>query len=264
MYRMLLDAGAEQRDLRSVRLWLSGADVMPEDLARRFKRIGALATLPFVGWSIGEATFVEGYGMVETAGGGSIKFSPPFMPFGLGESLGIPLPPYRFKVVDDDGKEVRVGEVGELLLKGPGALEGYHGDAAATAAVLTDDGWVRTGDLARRGVFGVFEFAGRKKDVIKHGGYSVFAAEVEEVLRTHPAVGDAAVVGRPDDRKGEVPVAFVQLAPGAQATGDELCAWARIQLSEYKAPVAVDIVDELPRTGTGKVSKPELRARLRD
>src|SRR5262249_6193888 len=146
MYRMLLDAGAEQRDLRSIRVWLAGADVMPEDLARRFKRMGASATLPGVGWSVGEAMFAEGYGMVETAGGASVKRPPPFVPVGLGESIGIPLPPYRFRVVDDDGRDVRRGQVGELLLKGPGALEGYHGDHTATAAVLTDDGWVRTGD----------------------------------------------------------------------------------------------------------------------
>jgi len=262
MYRMLVEAGAEDRDLRSVRLWLSGADAMPEDLARRFKKMGASATLPLVGWSLGEAMFVEGYGMVETAGGASIKVSPPLMPFGLGESLGIPLPPYKFKVVDDSGNEVRPGEVGELLLKGPGALQGYHGNEEATAAILTDDGWVRTGDLARRGMFGVFEFAGRKKDVIKNGGYSVFAAEVEEVLRGYDGVGDVAVVGRPDAKKGEVPYAFVQVAPGAQVDAEQLRAWASDHLAKYKAPVKVELIDELPRTGTGKVSKPDLRARF--
>jgi acyl-CoA synthetase (AMP-forming)/AMP-acid ligase II len=181
---------------------------------------------------------------------------------GLGESLGIPLPPYRFRVVDDDGREVRMGDVGELQLKGPGALRGYHGDEQATSAVLTDDGWVRTGDLARRRPFGVFEFAGRKKDVIKHGGYSVFPAEVEEVLRDHPGVADVAVVGRPDPVKGEVPYAFVEAAPGESLNGDDIRAWASGRLAEYKQPVAVEVIDALPRTGTGKVAKPELRSRF--
>jgi acyl-CoA synthetase (AMP-forming)/AMP-acid ligase II len=219
-------------------------------------------TLPLIGRSVGEATFAEGYGMVEVAGGASIRISPPFLPAGLGDSVGIPLPPYRFRVVDDAGNEVRLGAVGELLLKGPGALRGYHGDAQASARVLTDDGWVRTGDLAKRRPFGLVEFAGRKKDVVKHGGYSVFPAEIEEVLRQHPDVADAAVVGRPDAVKGEVPVAFVEPAPGANPNGDAIRVWAEARMASYKAPVAVEVVDELPRTGTGKVAKPELRSRL--
>jgi acyl-CoA synthetase (AMP-forming)/AMP-acid ligase II len=259
MYRMMLDAGAEQRDLRSVRLWAAGADVMPEDLARRFKRLGASVTLPLVGWSLGEASFAEGYGMVEIAGAASAKVSPPMLPFGLGASLGIPLPPYRFRVVDDRGDDVRRGQVGELLVKGPGALSGYHGDAAATGAVLVDGGWVRTGDLARKGPFGIVQFAGRKKDVVKSGGYSVYPPEVEEVLRQHPGVGDAGVIGRTDDALGEVPVAYVELVPGSDVTSDELLAWARVHLAEYKCPVQVVVVAALPRTSTGKVAKTELR-----
>ena len=255
MYRMMLDAGAEQRDLRSVRLWLSGADVLPEELARRFKRMGATITLPFVGVSLGEAAFAEGYGMVEVAGGVAAKVSPPGLAMGVGDFLGFPLPAHRMKVMDDDGRQVAPGQTGELWVKGPGVLQGYHGDPEATAAVLTDDGWLRTGDLARRGPLGMVFFAGRQKDVILHGGYTVYSVEVERALEQHHDVVEAAVVGLPDDRTGEVPVAAVRVRPGARVTGEELVAWARERLSDYKSPRQVRIVEELPRTGTDKVQK---------
>ncbi len=249
MYRLMDEAGAQQRDLKSVRVWGSGADVMPEDLARKFQRMGASATMPFIG-SVGGALFVEGYGMVELGGGVALKVSPPLMP-----SMLVPLPGYRFRVVDDDGREVSLGQVGELHVRGPGTLRGYYGDAKATADALTRDGWVRTGDLVRSSVGNTVRFVGRKKDVIKHGGYSVYAAEVEAALGDHPDVLEAAVLGLPDPRKGEVPVAAVRVRPGSTLTGPQLVAWAADHLSDYKAPRQAVIVDELPRTGTNKVQK---------
>lgn len=259
MYRMMLDAGAESRDLRSVRLWVSGADVLPDDVARRFKRMGASVTLPILGFSVGEAAFAEGYGMVELAGGVAAKVSPPWVPLGVGDFLGFPLPPNRLKVVDDDGEEVGAGQTGELWVQGPGVLRGYHGDAEATAKVLTDDGWLRTGDLARKGPLGLVFFAGRQKDVILHNGFTVYATEVERALEQHQDVLEAAVLGLPDEQRGEVPVAVVRVRPRATASEDQLMAWARQRLSGYKAPRQVRIVADLPRTGTGKVQKDELR-----
>jgi long-chain acyl-CoA synthetase len=261
MYRLMLEAGAESRDLRSVRVWASGADVMPPELARKFQRMGATATLPLVGASIGQALFVEGYGMVEVGGGVAAKVSPPsIVPSPLHDFLGVPLPRYRFKVVDDSGREVPMGAVGELLVKGPGVLEGYHGDPSATAAVLTDDGWLRTGDLVRRGPFGLVAFAGRSKDVIKKGGYSIYAVEVQAVLEAHHAVAEAAALGIPDERLGEQVVAAVRLLPGEAASEPELVAWCRSRLADYKVPSRVRIVADLPRTGTEKVKKSELRS----
>jgi acyl-CoA synthetase (AMP-forming)/AMP-acid ligase II len=257
MYRMLLEAGAEQRDLKSIRIWMSGADAMPADLAARFKKMGATAELPFVG-AVGEAAFAEGYGMVETGGGVAAKISPPGMNRGLGSSMGMALPGYSFKVVDDDGNEVRRGTVGELLVKGPGVLTGYRGDADATAATLSDDGWLRTGDLARLGPRHVVFFAGRKKDVIKHGGYSVYAVEIEQVLEEHPDVVEAAVIGLPDERKGELPAAVVRMAEGTTFDEAALEAWAAERLSDYKCPVRIVATDELPRTGTNKIQRKEL------
>jgi long-chain acyl-CoA synthetase len=257
MYRMLLEAGAERRDLSSVRVFLSGADVMPPDLAARFKRMGSTASV--LGRPVGEAAFIEGYGMVESAGGAAVRFSPPGFSLPFIDGVGLPMPGYRFKVIDDLGREVPPGVVGELLLKGPGVLDGYHGDEQATASAMTEDGWLRTGDLARRGPLGGIYFAGRKKDVLMVGGYSVGAGEVEAALEAHPDVLEAAVVGLPDERMGEVPVAAVRLRPGSATRAEHLVGWAAEHLSDYKAPRRVLVVDELPRTGTSKVQKAEVR-----
>ena len=126
--------------------------------------------------------------------------------------------------------------------------------------MLTEDGWLRTGDLVRRGPMGLVSFAGRSKDVIKNGGYSVYAAEVQAALEEHPSVAEAAVLGVPDERLGERVVAAVRLLPGEAANEPELIAWCAGRLSNYKVPTAIRIVDSLPRTGTEKVKKSELRS----
>ncbi|MEQ1787737.1 MAG: AMP-binding protein [Acidimicrobiales bacterium] len=262
MYRMLDEAHAAERDLTCVRVWASGADAMPPELAERFKKMGATITVPLFG-AMGQAVFAEGYGMVEVGGGVAAKVSPPYLgasagPFG--EALGFALPGYEMRVVDDDGHEAPGGQVGELQVKGPGVLKSYWGDAEATASVLTDDGWLRTGDLARKGPLGLVVFEGRSKHVIKHGGYSVYALEVEQTLEKHPGVLEASVLGLPDERLGEVPVAVVRLADGVALEQADLGAWTAEHLAEYKVPKRFVAVDELPRTGTNKVQKTELLA----
>jgi acyl-CoA synthetase (AMP-forming)/AMP-acid ligase II len=257
MYRMMAEAGAETRDLSSVRLWASGADAMPFELAKRFQRFGASATIPIFGTTVGEAMFIDGYGMVELGGGVALKVLPPMLP--VKGAVAIPLPGFKMKVVDDSGAEVASGTVGELVVKGPGVMRGYHGQKGATDDALSADGWLRTGDLARRRRLGMLELAGRKKDVIKHGGYSVFAVEVESVLGEHPAVAEAAVVGIADERKGEVPACAVIVRAGHTLSAAELVAWANERLSDYKVPRRVLFVDEFPRTGTDKVQKAELK-----
>jgi len=259
MYRMLLEAGAADRDLKCVRVWASGADAMPAELAARFKRMGASADLPIVG-PVGEAAFTEGYGMVETGGGVAFKVPSALVPKSLGSSVTAPLPGNRFRVVDEAGKVVARGQVGELQVTGPGVLKGYHGAPDATAGAMTDDGWLRTGDLARRGPFGVVNLEGRMKDVIKRGGYSVYAVEVEQALEQHPDVLEAAVVPVPDERDGELPVAAVRLRAGADLDALDLGAWAGKRLSRYKVPVRFVAVDDLPRTGTNKVQRREVVA----
>jgi acyl-CoA synthetase (AMP-forming)/AMP-acid ligase II len=259
MYRMLLEAGAEERDLTCVRMWGSGADAMPPELAARFKQMGATLTLPMIG-PVGQATFFEGYGMVESGGGAAAKISPPLLDLGLGsEALGFPLPGWSFRVVDPEtGNRLPAGRSGELQIKGPGITTGYHGDDEATAGVVTEDGWLRTGDLARMGPFGAVLFEGRAKDVIKVGGYSVYALEVERAIEEHPDVLEAAVVGIDDDRHGQIPGAAVRLRDGVELDADALSAFAAERLAEYKAPRRWVAVEELPRTGTNKVKKREL------
>lgn len=257
MYRMLLDAGAEDRDLSSVRVWISGADAMPAELADRFTRMGALATLPG-GRTVGRAVFAEGYGMVETGGSGALKLNLPGLPDAV-RRLGLPVPGYKTRVVDEDGAEVPRGQVGELQLNGPGVLKGYRGADEATQALFTEDGWLRTGDLVRRGPLGAFAFEGRAKDIIVRGGYNVYAVEVEQALERHDAVAEAAVVGLPDERLGELPVAAVRLAPGSSVEPEDLIAFAKEQLSSYKVPSQVKVVDELPQSGTRKVQRAQVK-----
>ncbi|HSL59600.1 MAG TPA: fatty acid--CoA ligase family protein, partial [Acidimicrobiales bacterium] len=259
MFRMLLAAGADQRDLRSVRIWGSGADALPADLARRFKRFGAAAQLPGIG-PIGEAAVVEGYGMVEVGGGVAVKVSPPLLPVGLGDGVGFRLPGWKWRVVDPDTDQVvRPGGIGELQLKGPGVLRGYWGGGEPP---VTADGWLRTGDLVRRGLVGTVAFTGRAKDVVKHGGYSVYAVEVEQCVEEHPDVIEAAVVGVPDALLGEIPAAAVRVRAGAVVDPAELDRWVDERLADYKRPRRWLLVDELPRTGTGKIRRAEVLDRM--
>jgi acyl-CoA synthetase (AMP-forming)/AMP-acid ligase II len=257
MYRMMIDAGAQRRDLSSVRLWSSGADRLDNDIIEVFRQAGSVARLPFVHRALGRAWFVDGYGMVETGGGVAVRvFAPVRTPV---DGLLRPIGGHRTRIVDDEGNDVAIGTVGELLVSGPGVMRGYHGVDHAEDS-LTRAGWLRTGDLARPHRFGFFELAGRKKDVIKHGGYSVFAAEIERVLAEHPAVAEVAAVGLPDPQKGEIPAVVVRSRPGEALTPAAVLQLAAERLSDYKRPQRVAIVDELPRTGTDKIDKGRCRA----
>ena len=173
------------------------------------------------------------------------------------DCVGRPVPGVEIRVVDDGGEAVAAGEEGELLIRTPAVMDGYLGNAAATAAVLAD-GWYRTGDLARLTPDGYVSIVGRKRERIKRGGYSVFPAEVETVLVAHPAVSEAAVVGVPDGALGEEVAAFVVLRSGA--TPDELVAWCRERLAAFKYPRRITVLPALPRSATGKVLKAQLRA----
>ena len=149
---------------------------------------------------------------------------------------------------------------GEVLLRGPGVTPGYYGDARATEAAFDPDGWLRTGDIARRDQDGYFYIVDRIKDMFISGGENVYPAEVERVLHGHPAVLEAAVIGVPDARWGEVGAGFVILRPGAAgADPDSLRLWCRERLAGYKVPATLRVVEDFPRTASGKIRKPELR-----
>jgi long-chain acyl-CoA synthetase len=176
------------------------------------------------------------------------------------------VPPYRVRVEGDDGRPVRLGGVGECLVKGPGVTNGYWNDEAATRATLTTDGWLRTGDLARRGPFGTVRLVGRTKDVIKCGGYSIFAREVEDEIAEHPAVARAVVIGVPHRDKGEVPVGVVELLDDLKLSEEQLLEWCRQRIAPYKAPRRIHVVTDggMPQGVTQKVLKRVLRERYAD
>lgn len=262
MYRMLLEAGAQSRDLTSIRVWMSGADAMPPELARQFQKMGATITLPLIGSALGEALFFEGYGMVELSGAAIVKVTPPYAGGRFSRARGMSMPGYRTRIVDKNDRTVRIGQIGELLVTGPGILDGYYGDEAATAAARTSDGWIRTGDLARRGAAGTVEFIGRAKDVIKVGGYSVYAAEVQAAIESIEGIAEAAVVALPDPRKGERVAAAIRLLPSAHVDPEEVKKSLADSLAAYKVPSVVVILDVLPLTTTGKVRRNELQALL--
>jgi len=176
-------------------------------------------------------------------------------------SVGQIVPPAVVRIVDEHEQEVAPGTVGEVRLRMPGRQREYYNDPAATAEMWRD-GWLITGDLGKVDAEGYLYIVGRSKDVIIRGGNNVHATDVEHVLVQHEAVREVAVVGAPHPVLGEDVVAFIVLQPGASATGEELRAFGLRQLADYKVPRRYVFVDELPRNPTGKVVKPELRARL--
>jgi fatty-acyl-CoA synthase len=165
------------------------------------------------------------------------------------------------KHVDAEGVEVPPGMVGELLLRGPHVCQGYWNDPAATAEALDAEGWFHTGDLARRDDEGFFTIAGRRKDMFISGGVNIYPAEIEAALLLHPSVQDAAVVGIPHERWGEVGAAFVVMRPGAAFSAEELARHLEGRVARYKIPKRFRQVADLPRTAYGKILKAELRER---
>lgn len=172
-------------------------------------------------------------------------------------SVGQPAPPAEVRIVDEDGTELPVGEIGDVRLRIPGRPREYFGDPEATASTWVD-GWLVTGDLGRVDADGYLYIVGRRKDVIIRGGNNVHAADVEHVIMSHPAVAEAAVVGAPHPVLGEDVVAFVVLRPGSDATPEELRRHCLESLADYKVPRQWHMVGSLPRNATGKVVKPEL------
>ena len=170
-------------------------------------------------------------------------------------SIGRPMMMTEAKLVDETGREVAAGEIGELLLRGPHVCLGYWNNPEATAAALEPDGWFHTGDLARMDDEGFFYIAGRRKDMFISGGVNVYPAEIEATLVQHPAIADAAVVGVPHDTWGEVGVAFVVFRDARHATDDELVLFLEGRLARYKIPRQFVAIDALPRTAYGKVQK---------
>ena len=176
-------------------------------------------------------------------------------------SAGRPYPMNQVRIVNDQGKDVQPdGEVGEVIVKGGITMKGYWNKPEATAETLKD-GWIYTGDLAKIDRRGYIYLVDRKKDIIISGGENIYAREVEDVLNTHPAIAEAAVIGVPDEAWGEAVKAVVSLKPGTTATDEELIQYCKERMASFKKPKSVDFVAELPKTGIGKISKKDLKAR---
>ncbi|MFG1849836.1 acyl-CoA synthetase [Micromonospora carbonacea] len=205
-------------------------------------------------------SFSQGYGMTEASPGATAL--PPAMTRAKQGSVGLPHFFTDVRVTDAAGRPASTGEVGEIEVAGPNVFAGYHGLAGATAEAFTADGWFRSGDLGHLDADGYLYIAGRLKDMIISGGENIYPAEVEQLLAEIDGVVSAAVIGVPDERWGEVPWAVVTVRAGARVDTDTVRARLDGRIARYKLPKNVVIVDELPRTASGKVRKAELRARF--
>lgn len=230
-------------DLSSLRHLMAGGASVPAALIRTYQERGLV--------------FCQGYGLTETAPGATfLEASQSARKVG---SAGVPVFFADVRVVRADGTDAPPGEPGEVLIQGPNVTPGYWRDPDATGAAFTPDGWFHSGDVAVLDEDGHLYIVDRVKDMFISGGENVYPAEVEAAIFEHPAVAEVAVLGVPDAKWGEVGRAFLVLRPGAQVTAGELRDFLRSRLASYKIPVYVDVVDELPKTGSGKIHKPRLR-----
>ena len=255
MYRMLLHAGASDRDWSSIKVFGGGADAFDDELVRAVRELGARKgvlgrrKLPW---------FVRGYGMAEA---NSYVTQTPWWETG-DNCMGWVLKPVKYRIVDEDGRDVPNGKPGELLLKGPNITKGYWNDPEATKAAIDEHGWFHTGDLVRKGKWRMLYFTGRSNDVIKSGGYKISANEIDQHLTQHPDVEHAATVGIPHPLKGERPFTAVQLRPGATTSSEEILAWARERIAPYKCPRGIIVIEDMPFTFSMKPKRREVRERL--
>jgi long-chain acyl-CoA synthetase len=250
-HALLQVPGLRERNLSSVRSLASGAAPLAVELIEQLSQV------------FPDVVIGEGYGLTEVTMGAVSNPSGRSQLRKVG-SVGLPVPDTDVMIVAADEtalRELPPGEPGEVCLRGPQVMLGYHGRRDATAEMLVD-GWLRTGDVGVLDEDGYLSIVDRKKDMLLYKGYNVYPRELEEILFAHPAVSSCAVVGQPDPATGELPVAFVVLAPGASVTAEELMAHVDERVTPYKRVRRVEFVDSIPVSAAGKVLKRELRDRL--
>jgi long-chain acyl-CoA synthetase len=238
--------GAGAADFAHVYATISGGEPLPDTLRQAFQeRFG----IPLY----------EGYGLSETCAVVALNTPQAHRP----GTVGRPLPGVEVQITDEGGAALPPGQSGEIWLRGPMIMKGYHNLPGETAATLTPEGFFKTGDLGVIDDDGFLGIAGRKKDLIIVSGEKVYPREIEEVLLKYPQVADAAVLGKQDAGRGEIVVAFVMPREGQNVTGDELRAFCRTEgLAQWKVPREVFVVSDLPRSPTGKILRRELAGRL--
>lgn len=251
LYQSLLAYPDRDRfDLSSLRLAVTGAAAVPVELVRRMRS------------ELGFRDVITAYGLTESCG--------TVTACRLGDddetiatTSGRAIPDTEVICVDAEGKEVPRGEAGEILVRGYNVMKGYFNDEEETARAIDAEGWLHTGDVGVMDERGYLRITDRIKDMFIMGGFNVYPAEVESLLFQHEGIAQAAVVGVPDERMGEVGMAFVVPVPGARLEADALLAWSRENMANYKVPRYLEVVPELPTNASGKVLKFELRERAR-
>ncbi|MFT0631187.1 long-chain-fatty-acid--CoA ligase FadD1 [Pseudomonas sihuiensis] len=229
-------------DFSSLKLTVSGGMALQLATAERWKEVTGCA-------------ICEGFGMTETSPVATVN---PFSAIQLG-TIGIPVPSTLCKIVNDDGQELAIGEIGELCVKGPQVMKGYWQRQEATDEILDAEGWLKTGDIGLIQEDGYLRIVDRKKDMILVSGFNVYPNELEDVLATLPGVLQCAAIGIPDEKSGEAIKVFVVVKPGESLTKEQVMEHMRANLTGYKVPKAVEFRDVLPTTNVGKILRRELR-----
>jgi acyl-CoA synthetase (AMP-forming)/AMP-acid ligase II len=246
LYQSILnDPARTDLDLSSLRLAVTGAAVVPVELIKRMRD-----ELTF-------ETILTAYGLTESTGTATMC-RPDDDAETIANTSGCAIPDTEVQVVGDDGKEVQRGEPGEIVVKGYNVTQGYFEEPEQTEATIVD-GWLHTGDIGVMDARGYVKITDRKKDMFIVGGFNAYPAEIENELLRHEDIAQVAVVGAPDERMGEVGVAFVVPKPGVALDPNLITSWAKSQLANFKVPRHVEIVDALPLNASGKVLKFELR-----
>ncbi len=227
-------------DLTHLKMSVAGAMALQEVVANKWLKLT-------------NSPLVEGYGLTETS---PVACCNPIDGTDRTGTIGLPFPSTDIKLVDDDGKEVAAGEMGELCVKGPQVMKGYWQRPDETAKVM-DGEWLKTGDIAVVDKDGFFKIVDRKKDMILVSGFNVYPNEVEDVVASHPAVLEVAAIGVPDEHSGEIVKIFV--VKKSDVTGDDLIAFSRKKLTGYKVPKKVEFRTELPKSNVGKILRKDLR-----
>jgi acyl-CoA synthetase (AMP-forming)/AMP-acid ligase II len=252
IYQTILDhPDLGSYDLSTLRLAVTGAATVPVEMIRRMRK-----ELPF-------ENIVTGYGLTEMHGIATMCRHDDDDET-IANTAGRSIPDTELRIVDQDGTDLPAGQPGEVLLRGYNVMLGYFDEPEASAATIRPDGWLATGDIGFVDDRGNLKVTDRIKDMFITGGFNAYPAEIENILMEHPAVGQVAVIGVPDHRMGEVGMAWIVPRPGAAVDADEIVAWSREHMANYKVPRRVELVDALPLNASGKVLKFELRDRAAD
>jgi acyl-CoA synthetase (AMP-forming)/AMP-acid ligase II len=243
---LLNDPELDRYDLSSLRRCVTGAATIPVEMVVQMRE------------RLGMETVITAYGMTETTGLATIC-RPEDDPETIATTSGRAIADVEVRIAGDDGHEVPRGQPGEIWVRGFQIMKGYLDDPEQTAEAVDADGWLHTGDIGVMDERGYIDITDRKKDMYIVGGFNAYPAEIERMMIEHPRIGQVAVVGMPDARLGEVGAAFVVPAPGEPPQPEEIIAWCREQMANYKVPRQVFIVDSLPLNPSGKVLKYELR-----